>query len=292
VRISLSLFAIVVIGFFVYCGIALYKVQSTSSFIYGVTQVIPFPVAKAGPSWVSYESYLFELRRNIHYYQSQQYANFSTPAGKAQLAHLKQQAMAQVVEDAYIKQLASKNHVTVSEHAVDDELALVRSENRLGSSNAVFDDVLDQFWGWNETDFKRELQQQLLQQAVVAKLDDGTNLLASSVLTQLQKGVTFSTLATQYSQDPTTKANGGQYANSITRSDQSLAPQVVAELYQLKAGQISPIINTGYTLEIVKVLSANSSSLTAAHIEFIFNGITTYTNPLRASEPAHYYLKV
>ena len=59
--------------------------QSTSGFIYDVSLVVPFPVAKAGPNWVSYESYLFELRRNMHYYQTQQQANmgsffFTTPA--------------------------------------------------------------------------------------------------------------------------------------------------------------------------------------------------------------------
>jgi hypothetical protein len=180
VRISILLLIIVVVGFFAYCGIALYKLQSTSSFIYGVTQVIPFPVAKAGPSWVSYESYLFELRRNMHYYQTQQFANFSTANGKTQLTRLKQQAMAQVVQNAYVKELAGKNHVTVSSQAVNNEVALVRSENRLGSSQSVFNDVLDQFWGWNQADFERELKQQLLQQAVVVKLDTATTSRAQS----------------------------------------------------------------------------------------------------------------
>jgi parvulin-like peptidyl-prolyl isomerase len=292
VRVSISLFIIVVIGFFAYCGLALYRLQSTSSFIYGVTQVIPFPVAKAGPSWISYESYLFELRRNMHYYQTQQDADFSTPTGKAQLNHLKQEAMSEVIEAAYVKQLANKNHVTVSQRSVNDEITLVRNENQLGSSNRVFDNVLDQFWGWNESDFKRELQQQLLQQAVVAKLDTSTNAQANEALLQLKKGASFSAVAAQYSDDASTKANGGEYPNSITRSDQSVAPQIVAELFQLKVGQFSPIINTGYTLEILKVISENSTSVQAAHIEFILNNVSTYTNPLAAKEPVHYYLKV
>src|ERR1019366_4333803 len=55
VVISLSLLAVVIVGFFVYCGLALYKFQSTSGFLYGVTQIIPFPVAKAGNNYVAYE---------------------------------------------------------------------------------------------------------------------------------------------------------------------------------------------------------------------------------------------
>jgi parvulin-like peptidyl-prolyl isomerase len=292
VRISILLLIIVVVGFFAYCGIALYKLQSTSSFIYGVTQVIPFPVAKAGPSWVSYESYLFELRRNMHYYQTQQFANFSTANGKTQLTRLKQQAMAQVVQNAYVKELAGKNHVTVSSQAVNNEVALVRSENRLGSSQSVFNDVLDQFWGWNQADFERELKQQLLQQAVVVKLDTATTSRAQTALIQLNQGADFGTVALTESDDAATKASAGQYSSPITRSDQSVAPQVVAEVFLLKPGQISPIINTGYALEILKVLGASNNSVQAAHIEFDFNSITLYTNQLEAKQPVHIYLKV
>src|SRR5579863_937069 len=82
VRTSITLLAVTLIIFFAYCTAALYKFHSTSGFIYGVTQVVPFPVAKAGSSWISYESYLFELRRNMHYYQTQQPTNFSNSDGK------------------------------------------------------------------------------------------------------------------------------------------------------------------------------------------------------------------
>ena len=45
-----SIAALAVVLFLAYILVALYRFQSTSSFIYGVTQVIPFPVAKVGGS--------------------------------------------------------------------------------------------------------------------------------------------------------------------------------------------------------------------------------------------------
>src|SRR5690242_15329650 len=48
VAISASIFVVLVVAFFVYCFLALYKFGTTSTFIYRVTQVIPFPIAKAG----------------------------------------------------------------------------------------------------------------------------------------------------------------------------------------------------------------------------------------------------
>jgi hypothetical protein len=292
VRTSIGLFILMIIVFFAATSVSLYKFQSNGTFIYDVTRIVPYPVAKAGHSWVSYESYLFELRRNMHYYQTQQQADFSTKNGKLQLDRLKRQAMAQVIENAYVKQLATANHVGVSNQAVTDQLNLVRSENRLGSSDHVFKEVLNEFWGWDEADFERELKQQLLQQAVVAKLDTATAVKAQSALAQLKSGADFATLASQLSQDPATKANGGQYPDAVTVSDQNLSPAITAAIFKLKPGQISGVVNTGYTLDIVKLLDISGGTAHAAHIQFNLADINTYVQPLQAKNPAHQYIKL
>jgi parvulin-like peptidyl-prolyl isomerase len=83
---STTLLIMAVVGFFIYATLSLYKFQSSSAFMYRVTQVLPFPVARAGSHFVSYENYLFELRRYEHYYQTQQRVNFAGKDGKRQLA--------------------------------------------------------------------------------------------------------------------------------------------------------------------------------------------------------------
>lgn len=292
VRISLALLALVVVSFFAVCLLNLYRFQTTGGFIYDVTRIVPFPVAKVGDTWVSYESYLFELRHNMHYYQTQQQANFTTKDGRSQLARLRQQAMDQVIQDAYVKQLASQHQVSVSDQTVANEVALLRSENRLGNSERVFREVLNEFWGWDETDFKRELKQQLLQQVVVTNLDTATNGRAQAALKQLQNGADFNTLASQLSDDLLTKPNGGKYPEPITINDRDVPPILTAELFKLKPGQTSAIINTGYTLDIVKVIDASGANLHAAHIQFTFQPIDTYIKPLQATNHSHHYIKV
>jgi parvulin-like peptidyl-prolyl isomerase len=226
----------------------------------------------------------------MHYYQTQQQANFSSTGGKQQLANLKAQAMDQVVLNAYVKQLASKNDVSVSNSEVNNEIALVREENRLGNNDQVLDGVLKDYWGWTINDFKKELQQELLQQAVVAKLDTTTDQTAQTVYNQLKAGANFATEAQTYSEDTATKSNGGQYSFAITPSTNSVAPQITAEAFSLKPSQISQIINTGYSLEIVKVLSASNNSVQAAHIQFNFQPINTYTDPLEKAHPFKEYI--
>jgi parvulin-like peptidyl-prolyl isomerase len=292
VRISLGIFAAVVVAFLAFCGLALYKFQSTGGFIYDVSRVLPFPVAKAGNSWVSYESYLFELRRNMHYYHTQQQANFKDKSGKEQLARLKQQAMTTVVRDAYVKQLAKENNATVSGQEVNNQVIMVRNQNRLGNNDRVFKEVLSEFWGWSEDDFKRELKQELLQQAVVAKLDTQTSERANAALKQIKGGADFATVASQLSEDQSTKASGGQFPAPITPSDRNMAPAITDEVFKLNPGQISPIINAGYTLEIIKVVDASANSRHAAHVQFIFKDISTYTQPVEKKEPPTHYIKV
>lgn len=292
VTVSAGLLIAAVVLFLASTVLALYKFQSNSTFLYYVTQVIPFPVAKAGPSYVAYENYLFELRHYVHYYQTQQQVNFSAEAGKQQLTAFKKQALQQVVQDAYVKQLASKYHVRVSGQEVDDEVALLRTQNRLGSSDQQFSDVLKDFWGWSVTDFKRELKQQLLAQKVASELDSDTQTKAQSVLAQAHHGAKFATLAKKYSDDTATKNNGGAYGFAIGKNSRDLSPQVVDALFKLKPGQVSGLIDTGYAFEIVKVDSIENGKIQASHIMLNLKSIDTYVKPLAAQKKPHYFIHV
>lgn len=290
VTVSVALFIAVVVLFFSYCALSLYRFQSTSGFIYDATQVIPFPVARVGSHFISYESYLFEIRHYIHYYQTQQQVNFSSQSGKQQLDQFRKQAMTEVIDDTYINQLAQQNHVTVTDEQLNNEITLLQQQNRLGSNNKVFAAVLKDFWGWSVNDFKRELKQQMLAQAVVSKLDVQAHQKAQSILTQLQSGGDFATLAKEYSNDPSTSANGGAYGFAIDRSNRDVAPQVVNALFALQVGRVSNIIDTGTGLEIVKVNSVSGSEVQASHIFIAFNSVDTYINPLKAKEKPHIYI--
>lgn len=292
VRISVSLLVLVVISFFAICALDLYKFQGTSGFIYDVSSIIPFPVAKTGNTWISYESYLFELRRNMHYYTSQQQANFASKDGKTQLARLKEQALNYAVQAALVKELAKQNGVSVSSQAVNNEVYILRNENRLGSSDHVFKEVLSEYYGWSESDFQKELKQQLLQQAVVAKLDTSAQAKADSTLKQLKTGADFGSLASKLSDDTQTKSNSGQYPNAISIGDQQISPAITEVLFSLKPGQYSSIINTGYTLDIVKVNDRSGDTLHASHIQFNLQDISTYIKPLQNKQKLSTYIKV
>jgi parvulin-like peptidyl-prolyl isomerase len=296
VSITLSVIIAAVIGLFAYCSLALYKFYQSNTFLYRVTQVVPFPIAKAGGHYVNYENYLFELRHYVHYYESQQQANFSG-ADHQQLLLFRKQALQKVVNDAYIKQLASKNHISVSDKEVNARLDEVRSQNRLGDNNKVFADVLHDYWGWTVNDFKRSLKQEILTEKVAAKLDSADSQRAASILNQAKAGTDFATLAKQNSDDPSAKDNGGDYGFPITKTNPNVPPEVVDALFQLKAGQISDVIlaspvlsSQGPSLQIVKLTAISGDSVTAQHITVNLKNSSTYVAEIEKQKPLHPYV--
>jgi len=290
VMISAIIFVTLTVTFFVYCVLALYRFNTTSTFMYRISQVIPFPVAKAGPNYVSYENYLFELRHYMHYYQTQQKVDFGDTSGKQQLQAFRKVAMQLVIDEAYIKQLAKQHHITVSDQEVSDEVSLLRSQNRLGSSDSVFEDVLREFWGWSLNDFKRELRSQILAQKVVSAMDADTHARAQSVLNQVRGGADFADVAKQSSEDPVTKPNGGDYGVPIDKSNRDLSPQVINQLFKLQPGQISDIVETPTGLEILKVREVDGSTLRASHIFLQFKPTSTYIDPLKQAHKTHRFI--
>jgi hypothetical protein len=276
--------------FLVYSIGALYKGNQYNTFLYRTTQVVPFPVARVGDNFVAYENYLFELRHYVHYYQNQLGLNFEGN-DKGQLVRFRKQALDGVINTAYVKILADQNNVKVSDKEIDERIAEVRNQNRLGSNNKVFADVLRDYWGWSISDFKRSLKDEILAEKVVAKLDKQDTEKADSALFKLKNGTDFATLVAQVSDEPNAKTNGGDYGFPITRTNPNVPPQVVSALYKLQPGQVSAVINTGSTLEIVKNVQVNGDSITAKHIVINLKDISEYTKDLRKQKPAHIFIK-
>lgn len=292
VVISTTIFLIAVVVFFSYCVVALYKFKSTSSFLYNVTQVIPLPIARIGNDFVSYENYLFEISHYTHYYKTQQDLDFNSDAGKQQLAEFKKRALEKVINDAYIKELAAKNGVSVSEREVNDQIAILRSQNRLGASDKEFEAVLRDFWDWSTSDFKRSLRQQILAQKLVSKLDTGAHDRANVAHAALVSGKDFATLAREVSEEPASKVNGGEYGFLIDQTNRDISPVAVAAMFKLRPGEYSEPVDVGYGIEIVKNIELKDNKVRGAHIVFNFKDINEYLNDLKDQQKTRTYISL
>lgn len=289
VSVTISIVIVAIVAFLIYCGLALYKFYQYNTFLYRATQVVPFPIAKTGGNYVDYENYLFELRHYVHYYQTQQQLSFNGDS-QAQLLQFRKQALSEVVDNSYIKMLARTHGIKVSGKEVDDRIAEVRAQNRLGSNNKVFAEVLRDYWGWSIDDFKRSLKDQILSEKVNAQLDTGANARAQQALAQLNKGADFTDLAKKVSDDPGAKSNGGDYGIAIAKDNPNIAPEITEQLFKLKPGKVSGIIDAGSTLEIVKVNKQSGNTVSAQHISFKLKSVQTYIDQLKAKQPLKVYV--
>ena len=292
VMITVAILVAAIIGFMTYITVSLYRWQSTSAFTYQVTKVIPFPVGRIGGHLISYESYLFELRHYIHYFQTQQGIDFNSSQGKAQLAQQREKTLQDVVNFAYVQQIAHSHHLTVSASEVNDQIVLLRQQNKLGNDNKVFENVLKDYWGWSLSDFQRSIRQELLTDKVLQVLDSGVRKQANAALTALNSGQSFASVAQQYSDDVATKNSGGVMGFLVSKTDPNIPSQTINALYGLKPGQTSGVIDIGYALEIVKNLGYQGDKIQAAHILFTYQDINNYLNNYKAKQKAVVYIKV
>lgn len=74
----------------------------------------------------------------------------------------------------------------------------------------------------------------------------------------------FELLAKQYSDDPGSKDNGGQY--SINRNDKFWDPAFLSGAFRLKEGQISSIIKSKFGLHIIQMVSRSGDDAVVRHI--------------------------
>ncbi len=293
VILSTSLFLIALLTFSIVCVLFLYRFQTTSGFMYQVTRVVPFPIARTGSTLIAYENYLFELGHYIHYYENQQQLSFSTEAGKAQLESYKQRAIDKVINDAYVKIIAEEEGISVSNEEIDEQIRIAREQNRLGSSDEVFEDVLKEFWNWSVDDFRRSLKSEILEQKVLRALDPETEQQATTVLARIEAGEDFAEVAKEVSDDIGTKENGGEFG-FVNKSNRNVSQQTVDTLFKLPQGQNSNVVvvpyGTGYALAIIKNLEQKENEIRGAHIIFQLKDINEILNDRKEQQPYRLYM--
>ena len=105
---------------------------------------------------------------------------------------------------------------------------------------------------------------------------------AESIREEAQKGKDFAQLAKQYSEDPGTKEKGGDLG-FISRGQ--VVPEFEEAIFALKAGGISPIIQTPYGLHVAKVEEIQEAKVEP--LDKVKNQILTLLQNRKAKEVAY-----
>jgi len=283
---------VLLISFFTYMTLSLYRFKSSSDFVYQTTKVLPFPIARVGSTFVPYEDYLFELKRYIHYYEEVEKISFDDPAYQPQLEDQKKRILEQVVDLAYIRKIANDKDIVVSEAEIDERVELLKAQNRLGNNDQLFEDTLRDYYDWTINDFRRSIRNEILISKVLEVVDVETRSLANSITDQIKQGADFAALAKQYSQDDQTKDNGGEIPVLIDPKSRDVPSEQIAALEKLAPGQVSEPVNTGRGYILLKKLEDTEGKYRVAQIVLNFSPIQDFLNDEKAENKARVFIKL
>ncbi|HSE28997.1 MAG TPA: SurA N-terminal domain-containing protein [Candidatus Saccharimonadales bacterium] len=253
--ISILIFVVAFIGLFSFATWQLYGAQNVSAFMYRLTTVVPFPVAKVEGQWVAYSDYLRELRSSIHYFSTKEAVNFNSDDGKRQLEYQKRLALNKSTETAFIKKLAKENDVSVSRQEVNDFVAMQISSNKLGLTEDAYRQIIRNYYDWSLDEYKQSIHNQLLQTKVAAKIGTEERAKIDGFLAQLNAGVPFEEVA-KSSEDVIAGAKGGDIGTyGLADNDPN---GLIAAANQLEVGATSGVINGTNGFYIIKLVARPS----------------------------------
>ena len=186
----------------------------------------------------------------------------------ADQAAYKQQVLDQLVEQELLRQLAIRQGIVVSDEAVDSEInAMVQQ-----SGQQYFEAWLSSNY-YALAEFREVIRLQLmanqLTMPVVASVPTVTEQVharhilvntqaeADQILSRLQAGEDFGTLAAEYSLDVTTKNNGGDLG-WFPRGG-LLVPEVEDAAFSMSPGQTSSVVISAWGAHVIQTLELDSA---------------------------------
>ncbi len=191
-------------------------------------------------------------------------------AGQDALKSLKQQVLDQMIDDVVISMQADREGIKVTDDTLNAHIAQMiqdaggvdKLNNYLTTHQMTLADLCSQV--------RNQLIGEAMLKRVTAALPTSADQVharhilvptaaeAQAILTQLQNGADFATLAKKYSKDEATAANGGDlgwFPRDV------MDPRFEAVAFQLKVGEISQVVQTQYGYHIIQVLGHETRPL-------------------------------
>jgi len=249
----------------------IYSKKSDSTLVYKVSRVVPFPVAKINGSFVSYADYLFDVRYRKNLYENpssssaQEPVDFESEEGKQLLISIQNDALEQAKTKAIIKQMAKEQDVTVSQDELNKAVEeLIQSQG----GEKKFKNAIEEFYGWDMDDFRKEYRIQLLQQKLqlgyLPGISEEQRKKAEELRTKVTAGEDFSALATANSEDPGSKDTGGDLG--FIGPDTPFVKEFKDVALKLEPGQVSAVVQTQFGFHIIKATEKKDNQVKVSHI--------------------------
>lgn len=249
-------------------AVLIYRFESDSKLVHGVSRIIPYPAAKVDGRFVSYGDYLSELQPLKHYVEN--VANnsdsgaapvdFDSADGKKQLAELKRVAIEESKRKALVKIMAKEEGVSIAKSEVNDA---VQTEVSNQGGERKFLEAIEFYYGWTMKDFRRIISSKLLEEKLKPQYSPEQRSKVEDLATRINQGGDFAALAKEFSEDPGSKDEGGDLGLS---SPGAYVKEFEDAAYQLEPGEVSDIVQTKHGFHIIKMTERQGEQIKVSHI--------------------------
>lgn len=231
-------------------------------------QNLPFPIAATDIQYYDWKNPqgIFAFRfiairdweKNFNalkkYYETQG-TDFNSTDGEQQLNELKSAVLEKMITDKIVLDLAKEKNILITDQDIQEEWQ--RAIEAFGDEDQL-KKAAEEMYGWSPDEFKQNViipyiyQRKLLNTVFDSSQDDAqSKQKAEEVLSKLKNSnVGFEDLAREYSEDPSTRDQGGDLG---TFSKGTMVPAFEEAAFSLEKGQISDLVKTDYGYHIIKV---------------------------------------
>ena len=226
---------------------------------------------------ISTAAYQQELNRALVIVTSQYQVDWNDPQNQSPLPELQQQVLDQIIERVVLRQLASKEGVSVDSKDVETEVASLQGRIQQSGQfadwaaflkeNSLTDESIRSLIGDNllfDAMSKRHVGPTSVEQVHASHILVGTKETGQEVLDKLVKGEAFAALAAQYSTDTGSKDQGGDlgwFPRGVMVSEFEQAA------FSLEPGKVSQLVQTDFGYHIILVQGKEVRELDSALYE-------------------------
>lgn len=267
-------------------AVGVYRFGWSGPFATRVSSALPFPVALAGSSVITFKEYRDDISTLEHYFASEGAA--TAQESKPQNEDIATTVMNRLIYDTVVGNLAERYGVSVTDEELERELSTIAEQS---GSRENITTLLRSLYDWDEAQFKNKVLRPYLwvQKLETVLSENGTlegdaKSRADVALKRVKDGESFEAVAKELSED--TSASVGGDLGFFAKGD--MVPEFEAAVEALEPGQTSELVKTQYGYHVIQLVekvqdSEKGQTYHARHILIRTKAIDEFINESLAS---------
>lgn len=271
----------------------LYKEQTSNTFFYRITTLVPLPVGTVGDTPVRYSDYLMGYRSSEHYLKQYDQIDPDSPDGKRQLNYVKRKSMDNAALATYAMQIAQQKNITVTNEEIDQVIERDKKTQNGTVSQEAYDASAMRYLNWSRDEYRHDAEMRLLIQKVSFAIDTTAQSYQQKAAQLLQQ---TPSLALQ----DVVKQLGGQgdtapkYGASGMVNVQGATGNLAEEAQRLEKGQTSAVVKstTGEGYYFLRLIDKNDKQVNYEFIQIPLGQLKTDLARLKKENKIKEYIDI